>query len=58
VSEKKIRIFEHSEVTARDEKELIRIRVRRNHTELQKDRVHVKELFIIREQITGHTVRI
>jgi hypothetical protein len=45
-------------VAARDEKELIRIRARRNHTEVRGDGVQVKEPFIIRKQIAGHTVRI
>jgi Aspartyl protease len=52
------KVFEHSEVAVRDRKEVVRIRVRRNHTKVQGDRAHVKEPFIIRERIVGHTVRI
>jgi gag-polyprotein putative aspartyl protease len=58
MSEKKVRIFKHNKVAARDRKEWEKIKVKRNHIEVQEDEVYVKKPFIIREQIAGHPVRI
>jgi hypothetical protein len=52
------KVFEHSKVTVKDEKSLEKRRAKRNHVEVRWEEKNVKNLFIIREQVVGHPVRI
>jgi Retroviral aspartyl protease len=52
------KVFEHSEVAVKDERPLKKRRTKRNHVEVRWEEKNVKNLFIIREQVAGHPVRI
>jgi hypothetical protein len=52
------KVFEHSEVAAKNERPLKKRRVKRNHVEVKWEEKNVKNPFIIREQVAGHPVRI
>jgi Retroviral aspartyl protease len=58
LEEAKRRVFEHSEVVAKDERSLEKRKAKKNHAKVEWEEKNVKNSFIIKEWITGHLARI